>query len=166
MGRTRDRIEQLEALAALEPARAERLVSVGVAYARAGRFDAAVTTLGRAAERYPEEPAVYTALGRVWLETAEERNDKVSLRKAISALQPAAARASASSETLALYGRALYLSGDANAAELALQQAVTRAPVEPRAYLYLAQAAQRLRHSDISRVATARYDALVENPSP
>ena len=166
LGRTRDRIEQLEALAALEPLRAERLVSVGVAYARAGRTDAAVTTLGRAAERYPDEPAVYTALGRVWLETAEERNDKVSLTKAIKALQPAAARASASSETMALYGRALFLSGDANAAELALQQAVTRAPVEPIAYLYLAQAAQRLRHAEIARAAVARYEALTDEAVP
>ena len=81
-GRRQEALEQLEALAALDPARAERLVSVGLAYARWGRTDAAVLTLGRAAERYPDEPAVYTALGRVWLETAELRNDRVALGKA------------------------------------------------------------------------------------
>ena len=61
-------IEQLEALAALEPARPQRMVNVGLAYARLGRTDAAITTLGRAAERYPEADAVYIALGRVWLD--------------------------------------------------------------------------------------------------
>ena len=53
------------------PTRPERLVRVGLAYARQGRTEAAIVTLGRAAERYPDDPAVYTALGRVWLESAE-----------------------------------------------------------------------------------------------
>ncbi|HTH26404.1 MAG TPA: tetratricopeptide repeat protein, partial [Vicinamibacterales bacterium] len=39
-------INQLEALAALEPTRPERAVAVGLAQARAGREDAAVITLG------------------------------------------------------------------------------------------------------------------------
>lgn len=181
LGRTRERVEQLEALAALEPGRAERLVSVGVAYARAGRGDAAITTLGRAAERYPDDPTVYTALGRTWLEAAERSDDnqgadgqgadgsgasRVALGKALEALQTAAARAAASSETLALYGRALLRSGDAAAAERVLQQAVTRFPVEPVAFLHLAQAAERLRHPAIARAARERYDALTGDRDP
>src|SRR5262249_55356367 len=63
-GRAREGIEQLEALAALEPSQSQRLVNVALAYARLGRTDAAITTLGRAAERYPESDAVYIALGR------------------------------------------------------------------------------------------------------
>lgn len=159
-GRNREAIEQLEALAALEPARAERLVSVGLAYARLGRTDAAILTLGRAAERYPEEPVVYTALGRVWLEAAELRNDRVNLSKAVEALQPIAASTDATSEALMLYGRALFLSGVFDGAERALQQAVARRPVEPVAYRYLADAAERLGHVSGARDALRHYVAL------
>ena len=56
--RDRESIEQLEALATLEPGRPERLVRVGLAYARQGRTDAAIATLSRAAERYPDDSAV------------------------------------------------------------------------------------------------------------
>ena len=160
-GRRREELEQLEALAALEPARAERLVSVGLAYARWGRTDAAILTLGRAAERYPDEPAVYTAIGRVWLEDAELRNDRVALSKAIEALQPAASSATASGETLTLYGRAVLLAGDARVAERALLQAVGKPPVEPATFRYLADAAERLGHLPAARDALLRYVALM-----
>ena len=46
-------------------------VDVGLAYARTGRTERAITTLGNAAERFPQATVVYMALGRVWLETAE-----------------------------------------------------------------------------------------------
>jgi Flp pilus assembly protein TadD len=138
---------------------------VGVAYARAGRVENAVAVLGRAAERFPDDPAVSAALGRVWLADAID-GDKVALDKALRVLQPAAARASASSDTLSLYGHALLLSGDADAAELVLQQAVTRTPVEPDAYAHLAEAAQRLRHGEIAREAAQRYAALSDANVP
>jgi predicted Zn-dependent protease len=95
---------------------------------------------------------------------ADGQKDKISLNKAIKALQPAAARASASSETLGLYGRALVLSGDASGAEVALQQAVTRTPVDPIAYRYLAEAAERLPLPALARVARVRYAALADEP--
>lgn len=161
VGRRREAVQQLEALAALEPARAERLVSVGLAYARWDRTEEAILTLGRAAERFPEAPAVYTALGRVWLETAERRNDRVALSKAVEALQPSAAAAAASSETLMLYGRALLLSGDAGTAERTLLQATSRPPWEPVAFWYLADAAERLGHTTTARDALLRYVALI-----
>lgn len=159
-GRRQELLEQLEALAALEPARAERLVSVGLAYARWGRTDAAVLTLGRATERFPDDSTLYTALGRVWLEAAEARNDRVALDKAIEALQPRAAAAAASGETLTLYGRAVLLYGDASAAERVLLQATEKAPVEPAAFRYLADAAERLGHIPIARDALLHYVAL------
>jgi regulator of sirC expression with transglutaminase-like and TPR domain len=160
--RRREALEQLEALAALEPARAERLISVGLAYARWGRTDAAILTLGRAADRYPNEPAVYTALGRVWLEAAELRNDRVALSKAIEALQPIAAAVTASSETLMLYGRAMLRSGDARVAERILLQAVGKPPVEPAAFRDLADAAERLGHLPVARDALLRFVALAD----
>jgi predicted Zn-dependent protease len=161
-GQNQQAIEQLEALAALEPSRPERLVTVGLAYARIGRTEAAILTLGRAAERYPDAPAVYTALGRVWLEAAERRNDRVALGKAVEALQPATAGSAASSEALMLYGRALFLSGQYDAAERALQQAVARQPVEPLAFRYLADASERVGRAGAAYDALTRYVALVD----
>jgi tetratricopeptide (TPR) repeat protein len=160
MGRWQDAIDELEALAALEPTRAERLVNVGLAYARIGRRDTAVLTLGRAAERHPDATIVYTALGRIWLTSAEAQKDPVALGKAIEALQPAAAQAGAASETRALYGRALALSGNMVAAERMLLQAVATVPVDPSAYRYLAEVARRLGHMSVASDAAAKYAVL------
>ena len=87
---TRDEIEQLDALYALDPNKPERLIAVGRAHLRAGNRDLAVMTLGRAAENFKEYPGVYAALGQVWLEAAEERGDPSDLRKALEALEPVA----------------------------------------------------------------------------
>jgi tetratricopeptide (TPR) repeat protein len=163
MGRWQDSIDELEALAALEPARPERLVSVGLAYARIGRRDTAVLTLGRAAERHPDATVVYTALGRIWLTSAEGQKDPVALGKAIEALQPAAAEADAVSETRALYGRALALSGNMVAAERMLLRAVAMVPVDPSAYRYLAEVARRLGHATIAKDAAAKYALLASS---
>jgi tetratricopeptide (TPR) repeat protein len=160
LGRRREELEQLEALAALEPSRPERLVRVGLAYARGGRSDAAVVTLARAAERYPGTPDVQAALGRVWLDTAETKHDRLALKKAIDTLQPLAAPPDASSEALTLYGRALVLSGDARRAERVLQQAITRSPADPNAFEYLADAARRLGHTTIANEAAVQHAAV------
>jgi tetratricopeptide (TPR) repeat protein len=159
-GRIRESLEEIEAIAALEPGRPERLVNVALAYARVGRRDSAVLTLGRAAERYPDSPAVYAALGRVWLDAADPPQDPVAVGKAIEALQPHATRAEASSEMLALYGRALLDSGKAREAERVLQQATRRSPVDPAAFRYLAEAARRLGHTSLALDAQARHVAL------
>ena len=161
-GRTRDGIEQLEALSALEPSRPQRLVDVGLAYARAGEYDNAITTLGRAAQRYPEAEVVYITLGRIWLSLADARRDRVALSKALQALEPAAARANASSDTLTLYGRALLLSGRVEAAERTLKQAASMLPVEPAAFLYLSSAAQRRGHVSSAHEALVKYTALID----
>jgi tetratricopeptide (TPR) repeat protein len=157
LGRYRESVEQLEALAALEPGNAPRTVRVASAYARLGRIEAAIVTLGRAIERYPDDPIVYTALGRVWLDTGA---DPFAVRKALEALRPAAERPDATSETLTLYGRAQYLGGSFAAAERTLQRAVTRTPVDPLAYRYLADTATRLRRPQAAREADLKYAAL------
>jgi tetratricopeptide (TPR) repeat protein len=160
-GRTREGIQQLEALAALEPSQPQRLVDVGLAYARVGRTDAAITALGRAAERYPEADGVYIALGQVWLETAEAHNDRVALIKSLEALQPVASRPDATSDTLTLYGRALFLSGTVDEAERTLEQATSRLPANPVAFLYLSAAAERRGHVTAAREALAKHLGLV-----
>ena len=160
-GRTREGIQQLEALAALEPSQPQRLVDVGLAYARVGRTDAAITALGRAAERYPEADGVYIALGQVWLETAAAHNDRVALIKALEALQPVASRPDATSDTLTLYGRALFLSGTMDEAERTLEQATSRFPANPVAFLYLSAAAERRGHVTAAREALTKHLGLV-----
>jgi tetratricopeptide (TPR) repeat protein len=131
-GRPREAVEQLEAIAALDPLPG-RLVDVALALARSGQREAAVVTLGRAAEKHPGSPTVFAALGRVWLEKAVAEEDPAALRKAMVALQPLARRPDATSEVLTLLGEAMLLSDQVTDAERTLQQAVTRQPVEPAA---------------------------------
>jgi len=159
-GRAREAIEQWEAIAALEPERPERVVYVASALARTGFPEAAVLTLRRATERHPDSPALFAALGRIWLMVAAEDDDPIALGKAIEALQPLARLPDAASETLTLLGEALMMAGRVADAERVLQQAVSRQPVTPAAYRYLAQAARRRGHTDVARDAEARYARL------
>ena len=159
-------IDELEALAALDPSKPERAIALGLAQSRAGRHDAAVLTLSRAVERFPDEPQAYAALGHVWLTTAQLRGDRVALKKAVEALGQAAARADASSETLAELGRALALSGDAAGAERLLRQAVARLPVPPDAYLQLASVTERDGRIQDARDALMKYATLVGDGQP
>ena len=159
-GRHQEEVQQLEALAALDPGRAERYIALSLAYAHAGHADMAVMTLGRTAERLPDQPGVFVALGRVWLGAAEERGDSAALQKAIEALEPIASQPSASSDALALYGRALLLSGDVQRAEQVLLLATSKLPVDIDAFQQLASAAQRLGHLDVARLALVRHETL------
>jgi tetratricopeptide (TPR) repeat protein len=159
-------INQLEALAALEPSRPDRLVAVGLAQARAGREDAAVVTLSRAVERFPDAPQAYAALGHVWLTEAQRRGDRVALNKAVEALSQAAGRSDATSDTLAELGRAWVLAGDRQAAERALRQAVAKLPVPPDAYLQLAEVTGRDGRIQDARDALLKYATLVGDEKP
>ncbi|HEX9368192.1 MAG TPA: tetratricopeptide repeat protein [Vicinamibacterales bacterium] len=161
LGRTDSRLTQLNALSALDPG-ASREVALGLAYARAGHPENAVLTLGRAAERYPDYPYAYVALGRVWLEIAQARNDRVALSKAIEALEGAVG-SDDSSEALTLFGRALLMTSDEETAERMLQDATQKRPVEPLAFYYLSEAAERLGHYDVARRALLDYEVLHGN---
>lgn len=160
LGRRESRIAELEALARLQPA-AARHVALGLAYARAGQFDRAVTTLGHAAELNPDHPEhalTYVALGRIWLDKASPP-DRADLLKAVGALEGAAASGE-SSEALMLLGRTLLLSDEPVLAEGLLQRATAKLPVDPLAFSYLASAAERCGHPDIARRALVDYRAL------
>jgi len=160
-GRVREAVDQLEAIAALEPSRPERVVDVAYALARSGQREAALLTLNRAAERHPGSSVLLAALGRIWLEMAAAENDSSAVRKAIAALQPQARRPDATSEVLTLLGEAQLRAGNVADAERTLQQAVTRQPVVALAYRHLAEAARRRGHSAVARDAEARYSRLV-----
>jgi tetratricopeptide (TPR) repeat protein len=158
IGRNDKRLDQLEALSALDP-RPSREITLGLAYAKGGQLERAVMTLGRAVERYPDQPYAYVALGRVWLEIAQSRHDRVALNKALEALEGAVGRDDGS-DALTLFGRALLLSSDAESAERMLQNATRRPPVDPLAYFYLAEAAERQSHWSVARQALLDYTTL------
>jgi Flp pilus assembly protein TadD len=161
MGRRRDELEQLQLIAVLDRSQAERQVALGLAQARGGQEELAVLTLGNALERTPDHPLIYAALGQVWLDRAIARNEPVFVRKALEALEPVASSGSAPSEVMALYGRALLMDNQIEAAEHALQQATRRYPVEPSAFLAYAAAAERQNHFDAARAALIEYESLV-----
>lgn len=158
MGNTEARLDQLQALAALDP-RPAREIALGVAYDRAGQPERAVLTLGHVAERYPDQSYAYVALGRVWLEIAQARHDRVALNKALEALEGAVGTDN-SSEALTLFGHALLLTSDAESAERMLQTATAKQPVDPLAFYYLADAAERRHHYAGARDALLDYAAL------
>ncbi|MGH9409969.1 MAG: tetratricopeptide repeat protein [Vicinamibacterales bacterium] len=158
IGRVDDRLIELEAIDALDPG-PSRDVALGLAYARAGETDRAVLTLGRTATRYPAYAYTYVALGRVWLEIAQRRTDRVALSKALGALEGAVGSDN-SSEALMLFGRGLLMTGDAESAERMLQDATEKSPIDPLAFYYLAEAAERLGHLAAARDALVDYDAL------
>ena len=158
LGRTRDRVAQLEALAVLDPG-PSRAVALGLAYHRAGNSNRAVLVLSEAAERFPDHPYTYVALGRVWLESAQSSRDRVALSKALGALEEAVG-SDDSSEALMLLGRALLMSGDDELAERMLQQATERFPVDPLAFYYYAEVSERRGHADAARHALLDYQAI------
>jgi tetratricopeptide (TPR) repeat protein len=160
LDRRREEIEQLQALAALDRDHVERQVTLGLAQARAGRWDASVLTLSAALERTPNEPLLYRALGQVWLERPREKNDRVFLSKAREALERVASQPTANSTTLVLYGRALLQEGELEAAEQAFQDATRRYPVDPPALVEYAALAERQNHLDAARSALITYDEL------
>ena len=161
LNREADAIEQLDVLVALD-GRIERRIAVGLAHARAGHLDLAVLTLGGAIERSPDQPALYGALGRVWLAMAETHHDRPdAIGKALEALARAASAPTATSEVKTLDGRALFDDHQLDAAEQVLQQATERFPVEPAAFSSLAVVSEQLKHYEAARDALVSYNALV-----
>jgi tetratricopeptide (TPR) repeat protein len=163
LGRPDEWLAQLEVLRALDPG-AARDVTLGLAYAKAGHSERAILTLRHAAERHPDHGYTYVALGRIWLEAAEARGDRVDLKKALEALEHAVAAGirvpAHASEAYMLYGRALLLAFDNERAERMLQQATQKLPADPLAFHALAEAAERRAHFDVARQALLDYLAL------
>jgi tetratricopeptide (TPR) repeat protein len=152
-------VDELNALSALEPERAERAVAVAAAYARAGRHDAAVLALGRAAERFPTSALVFTTLGSIWLRAADD-GDPVASEKALTALARASQLEGATASTWTQLGHARLRRGDLTGAEHALTEALAREPVPADAYRFLADVLERERRFEEARDALARYAAL------
>jgi len=162
-GQTREQIDQLEAIAALDPNRPERSIAVGLAFARAGNPEYGVTTLSRAAARFHDSAAVTTALGQVWLAAAEDHDDTEALNKALETLEPLAAANAAPSETLGLYARALLLKGEVDEAEATYSRAAQTVPTDPDVLNEFAALAQQRGHFDEARGALTKYLVIVDD---
>jgi tetratricopeptide (TPR) repeat protein len=165
LGRRTDELDQLQLLAGLDRGHVERQVAVAMAYARARRWDASILTLTSALERTQDDPALYRAIGEVWLESAQIRGDRVELNKAHEALERAASTTGASSDVLLLFARALIQEGQFEAAEQALQQATQRLPASPVAFASHAAVAERLGHFDAARRSLIAEEALAPSDS-
>lgn len=161
LNRHTDELEQLQMVAGLDRDHIARQVAIGLAHARAGHWDLAVLTLGGALERSPNEPEIYRALGKVWLE--RPRDDRTFLSKAREALERVASSPSATSDTLTLYGRALLQGGDVEGAEHALEQATRRFPVDPHAFMLYASTAEKQSHFESARRALIQYSGLTSD---
>jgi tetratricopeptide (TPR) repeat protein len=161
LNRPRERIEQLETLVDMDPARVDRRIALALGQVDAGRTDLAVATLSRAAEEQPEAPAVYGALGALWLQIAEARGDSIALGKALDATRTLVANGDASGDDLVLRGRVLLAARQTDAALRTLRLATSRLPVTPMAFERLATAAARLRRYAEARDALLRYSTLV-----
>ncbi len=154
-------LDQLQMIAGLDRDHSARQVAIGLAHARAGHWDLAVLTLTGALERRPNDPEIYRALGKVWLE--RPRDDRAFLAKAREALGRAASSPAATSEMLTLYGRALLQAGDVERAEHALEQATRRFPIYPQALALYASTAEKLHHLGPARQALIQYAGLTGN---
>ncbi len=160
LGRYPSQLEQLQVLAALDSTHVQRQIAVGIAHARAGHPDAAAVTLANALERSPNEPLIYQEIGRMWLDVAAAHDDPTALAKALAALEHVGAGPSASSEALTLYGRALALNSEPEAAHRLLEQATRRYPVEPSSFLALADLAEQQHLPAAARTALLDYHSL------
>jgi tetratricopeptide (TPR) repeat protein len=157
-GRMVDEMTQLQILA--RDGHADRQVAIGLAEARRGQLDAALGTLSAALTTDSQDSQVLLAIGRVHLARAERNRDAESIQRAIAALERALGGTARRSEGLALYGRALYLQGNDAEAERMLTGAVATSPLDPEAFAYLADAAERLGHTAVAREALVNLDTF------
>jgi Flp pilus assembly protein TadD len=159
LGRAGDEAAELRTLAVMDQ-QLDRQIALAMSHMRAGRMTEAIETLRDPAVAQSNDPRVALALGRVYLTRAERTGDRPSITHALAALESAMGGTVHRSERLALFGRALFLSGDITAAERLLRDAINEKPVDPEAYGFLADAAERLSHPDVARDALISLDAL------
>lgn len=158
-GRPVDEMRQLEALASAD-AHVDRTVAIALAQARRAQYNAALGTLSIASARAPNDPIVQLAIARIYLLRADRTLDPAAITRALQVLEKALGGTAPRSEGLALYGRALYLSGEYAHAERILREAIATSPVDREAFAYLADAAEKLSHFVDARDALVDFDAL------
>ena len=169
-GHAADAIEPLQNAIALDDRFPEAYYLLGLCHRDAKHPDAALQSLEKSVALQPallharEQLAdLYGSIGRT--------DSRLAQLAALSALDPgpsrevtlglAYARAGHFDQAvLTLFGRALLLTSDAESAEHMLQDAALKRPVDPLAYFYLADAAERLGHYTVAREALLDYTVL------
>jgi tetratricopeptide (TPR) repeat protein len=164
-GRDVAEMQQLQALAARD-GQVARKIAIALAEARHGQFDGAIGTLEAAQSGAPTDSRVQIAIGRVHLARAEHTGDRDSAERAAGVFENALGGTARRSEGLALYGRAIYLTGDLTRAERILREAVATSPVELDAFEYLADVAERTSHEIVARDALMSLDVLQGDTAP
>jgi tetratricopeptide (TPR) repeat protein len=159
LGRHGEAVLQLQALSALDP-QIDRRIAVALAQARQGAYPQAFAGLATLAAEAPGDSRVDLARARVHLAHAEATGDRASARVARDALELALGGTVSRSEGLALFGRALHLSGEFEEAERILREAVATSPADPPAFAYLADSAEQLAHPLVARDALLNLNAL------
>ena len=154
---------QLEALAGLDQ-RVSREVALALGYAREGQVDRALMRLRGAERNFPDDKQASVTIGRLWVERVEHGGD-AELKNALQALEVAIAE-NPTSEALTLYARALVAGGHLVRAQTVLTQAANRFPVDPLAYYYLADVAERRGQTRVAHRALIEYAALEGLASP
>jgi Flp pilus assembly protein TadD len=138
---------------------------LGRAYARTGRTDLAVTTLSQAAERFPNESSVYSALASVWLGQAVAQADRIALQKGVEALRQAGEAGASDSSLLTLMGAAWLRVREPRRALRSFEQATAAFPIDPTAHARLADTAERLGMWTVARDALRQAHALAGDPA-
>jgi tetratricopeptide (TPR) repeat protein len=156
-GRPVEAHAELAALATLDPGPGRQL-ALTLASVEAGHFDEALASLRPQDAR--GDSRVQLATGRVLLARAERLGDRASAARALTTLESALAGTAPRSEGLALFGRALFLTGDLAGAERILREAAATSPVDPEAFQFLADAAEALSHPAVARDALLDLDVL------
>jgi tetratricopeptide (TPR) repeat protein len=157
-----EELKQLQELARIDP-QSERQVAIGLAEAEHGQLDSALGTLNRVQQNSPSDARLQLAIGRIHLARAERSQNSLdpSLDRALELIERAIERSAPRSEGLALYGRALFLAGRYLESERALREAVATSPVDPEAFSFLADTAERLGHDLLARDALVNFDRLL-----
>jgi tetratricopeptide (TPR) repeat protein len=158
-GRVADEVVVRRALAALDPS-GDHYIDLALASLRAGRHDDAFAALAQAEGFDRADSRVALALGRVHLAEAERLGDPAAAKRALVALERALGGTARRSEGLALFGRALYLSGDLPGAVRILTDAVLTSPTDREAFGFLADAAERSGQPLVARDALVKLAAL------
>ena len=160
VGRVREGVEVLEALAALEPSQPARVAAVVMALADAGKTDSALQRLDRAADQFPGDPTIAASRGEVLLDRAEADKDRRLSAEAEAVLTPLANRDHPQAAIQSAMGRARILAGDPRGALPWLERATAQLPVAPAALRLLARAAAEAGDQPRALDALIRHEAV------
>lgn len=163
-GRAADEVAQLEAVASLEPRVVEHRVAIAQALIRGGLTEAALASVARAQEQFPNSGVLQWTLGDIWLRTFERTHQAVALDQAERALERAG-EVWSHPDVRASRAQAHLLAGRPRPALRLLVEASQSYPQSVRVLRLLAEAARRTGDGALEFDALARATILESSPS-